>query len=103
MRFQELNAYFFCRWWKEAVCGGGVVEGRSEVSGVLYNATVHLNDAGKYSGNDDEAIGAFGDSEILVAMRREGETGISGEESVSGGEGDLALVSEWMFFSALKW
>ncbi|KAL8039905.1 hypothetical protein ABFX02_10G067000 [Erythranthe guttata] len=92
------------RWWKEAVCGGGVVDGASGVGGVLYNTTVQLNVAGKYRDNDDDNfIGVFGDSEVLVAMSRQEESGISGEEADSGGEGDLALVSEWMFFSALKW
>ncbi|KAI3443358.1 hypothetical protein Pfo_000023 [Paulownia fortunei] len=75
----------------------------SGVGGVLYSATVQLNGAGKGHGDEEEVIGGFGDSEILVGMRREGEAGISGEEGVSGGEGDLALVSEWMFFTALKW
>ncbi|KAK6131633.1 hypothetical protein DH2020_034647 [Rehmannia glutinosa] len=54
-------------------------------------------------GYEKEVIGGFKDSEILVGMRREGEAQISEEEGVSGGEGDLALVSEWMFFTALKW
>lgn len=89
-----------CRWWKEAVCGGGVVDG---VGGVLYNATIRLDGAGEDRGDEEEAVGGFGDSEILVGMSREGEVGISGDEGVSGGEGDLALVSEWMFFTALKW
>lgn len=79
-----------------------MVEGMSGVGGVLYNATVQLNGAGNDHGGE-EVIGGFGDSEILVGMRKEGEAGISGEEGVSGGEGDLALVSEWMFFTALKW
>ncbi|KAK6147356.1 hypothetical protein DH2020_018268 [Rehmannia glutinosa] len=73
------------------------------VGGVLYNATVQLSDAGIDHGYEEEVIGGFKDSEILVGMRREGEALISEEEGVSGGEGDLALVSEWMFFTALKW
>ncbi|KAK6139769.1 hypothetical protein DH2020_026445 [Rehmannia glutinosa] len=72
------------------------------VGGVLYNATVQLSDAGIDHGYEEEVIGGFKDSEILVGMRREGEALISEEEGVSGGEGDLALVSEWMFFTALK-
>ncbi|KAL0338741.1 UNVERIFIED_CONTAM: Ubiquitin carboxyl-terminal hydrolase 8 [Sesamum angustifolium] len=84
------------RWWKEAVCGGAVVDA---VAGVLYAATIQLDGAG----DEEEAIGGFGDSEILVGMSREGEVGISGDEGVSCGQGDLALVSEWMFFTALKW
>ncbi|KAL0346940.1 UNVERIFIED_CONTAM: Ubiquitin carboxyl-terminal hydrolase 8 [Sesamum calycinum] len=83
-------------WWKEAVCGGAVVDA---VAGVLYAATIQLDGAG----DEEEAIGGFGDSEILVGMSREGEVGISGDEGVSCGQGDLALVSEWMFFTALKW
>lgn len=72
-----------------------MVDETDEVCGVLYNATVQLN---------DEVIGGFGGSEILVCMRREEEAGISGgEDGDYGGEGDLALVSEWMFFTALKW
>ncbi|KAH6830170.1 ubiquitin-specific protease 8 [Perilla frutescens var. hirtella] len=86
------------RWWKEAASGGMVADEMNGVCGVLYNATVQLN------GHDgDEVIEGFGDSEILVGMRREEEVGISGEEGEYGGEGDLALVSEWMFFTALKW
>ncbi|XP_020553724.1 ubiquitin carboxyl-terminal hydrolase 8-like [Sesamum indicum] len=84
------------RWWKEAVSGGALVDG---VAGVLYTATIQLDGAG----DEEEAIGGFGDSEILVGMSREGEVGISGDEGVSCGQGDLALVSEWMFFTALKW
>ncbi|PIN10924.1 Ubiquitin-specific protease [Handroanthus impetiginosus] len=85
------------RWWKAAVCGGGVVDGMSAVRGVLYNAVLRLN------GDAEDVLGGFGDSEILLGMNREGEAWISGEEGVSGGEGHLALVSEWMFFTALKW
>lgn len=75
-----------------------MVDELNGVGGVLYNANVQLN------GHDgEELIGGFGDSEILVGMRREVDVGISGEEGDYGGEGDLALVSEWMFFTALKW
>ncbi|KAL8526927.1 hypothetical protein ACS0TY_015974 [Phlomoides rotata] len=88
------------RWWKEAVRGGGggnfVVDGG--VRGVLYNATAQMHDF--RDDGEDGAWSVFGDSDISVDMRREGEAGISGEE---GGVEDLALVSEWMFFTALKW
>ncbi|XP_057784693.1 ubiquitin carboxyl-terminal hydrolase 8-like [Salvia miltiorrhiza] len=86
------------RWWKEAACGGAVADETTGVCGVLYNATVQLNGHAP-----DESIGGFGDSEILVGLRREEEVGISGEEGNYSGEGDLALVSEWMFCTALKW
>ncbi|KAL3642785.1 hypothetical protein CASFOL_013600 [Castilleja foliolosa] len=67
------------RWWKEALCGGGGgFEGMDEIRGVLFDATASCKD-----------------SEIFVCMRR--------GEGVSGGDDDLALVSEWMFFTALKW
>lgn len=72
----------------------------SGVRGVLYNATAQLHDFGSDGGGEDGAWGVFGDSDISVDLRREGEAGISGEE---GGAEDLALVSEWMFFTALKW
>lgn len=66
--------------------------------GVLYNATVQFN------GHDgDEVIGSFGDSEILVGMRKQEEVSISGKQGEYGAEEGLALVSEWMFFTALKW
>ncbi|KAL1545616.1 ubiquitinyl hydrolase 1 [Salvia divinorum] len=54
-----------------------------------------------------------GESLYLVSFRwwkeaawnlwREEEASTSGEEANYDGEGDLALVSEWMFFTALKW
>ncbi|XP_051131118.1 ubiquitin carboxyl-terminal hydrolase 8-like [Andrographis paniculata] len=91
------------RWWKEAVCGGGAVDGMNGVEGVLYDATVRMNGGDEVNCDGEVVVGGFGDSEILVGMRREGETLISGEEGVSGGVEDLALVSEWMFFTALKW
>ncbi|KAG6427564.1 hypothetical protein SASPL_111810 [Salvia splendens] len=75
-------------WWKESVCGGAVVD---DTTAVLYDATAQLN-----GGVGDQSIGG---SEILVGLRREEEAGISGH----GGEGDLALLSEWMFFTSLKW
>lgn len=75
-----------------------MVDELNGVGGVLYNATVQLN-----CHDGEEVIRGFGDSEILVGMRREEEVGISGEEGEYGGEGDLTLVSEWMFFTALKW
>ncbi|CAA2989162.1 Hypothetical predicted protein [Olea europaea subsp. europaea] len=85
------------RWWKEAreaVCSGG--------GGVLYNVTTQLTVAGE---DEEKEVGmAVGsrDLEILVIMKREGEAKISEEERVSS-EGDFALVSEWMFLTALKW
>ncbi|KAG8376849.1 hypothetical protein BUALT_Bualt09G0106600 [Buddleja alternifolia] len=69
---------------------------------VPFRATVRLN----CDDDCEELMGGFGESEILVGMRREGEeeeAGISGEDGVYGGEGDLALVCEWMFLTALKW
>ncbi|XP_047960146.1 ubiquitin carboxyl-terminal hydrolase 8-like isoform X1 [Salvia hispanica] len=80
------------RWWNEAVCGGAVVE---DTTAVLYGATSQLN-----GGVADQSVGG---TEILVGLRREDEAGISGDEGNHGGEGDLALLSEWMFFTSLKW
>ncbi|GFQ03504.1 ubiquitin carboxyl-terminal hydrolase 8 [Phtheirospermum japonicum] len=91
------------RWWKEAVCGGGGFEGMNEVGGVLYNATAQMSGGGMDYDCEEEFMGGFKDSEISVGMRREEEAQVSGEESVSGGDDDLALVSEWMFFTSLKW
>ncbi|GER41821.1 ubiquitin carboxyl-terminal hydrolase [Striga asiatica] len=91
------------RWWKDAMCGGCRLEGADGVRGVLYNAMVQLNGGGVGDGWEGDFIGGFRDSEILVGMRREEEAEASGEEGVSGGSGDLALVSEWMFFTTLKW
>lgn len=45
----------------------------------------------------------FGEPEITVGMRREGEAGISREDGISGADGDFAMLSEWMFLRALKW
>ncbi|KAL6559087.1 hypothetical protein OROHE_006456 [Orobanche hederae] len=91
------------RWWKDAVRGGGGFEGVNGVGGVLYNVAVQLSGDGMDDGCQEEVSGRFTNSEILVGMRREGEAQVSGEEGVSAGDGDLALVSEWMFFTALKW
>ncbi|KAL2554151.1 ubiquitin-specific protease 8 [Forsythia ovata] len=89
------------RWWKEAreAVGSGGSGGLSG-GGVLYNGTAQVTDAF----DEEEGGMAVGrrDSEILVSMRRELESKISEEERVSS-EGDFALVSEWMFLTALKW
>lgn len=74
------------------MCGGAVVE---DTTAVLYGATSQLN-----GGVADQSVGG---TEILVGLRREDEAGISGDEGNHGGEGDLALLSEWMFFTSLKW
>ncbi|KAL6521225.1 hypothetical protein OROGR_017794 [Orobanche gracilis] len=90
-------------WWKDAVRGGGGFEGVNGVGGVLYNVAVQLSGDGMDDGCQEEVSVRFTESEILVGMRREGEAQVSGEEGVCAGDGDLALVSEWMFFTALKW
>ncbi|CAA2980736.1 ubiquitin carboxyl-terminal hydrolase 8-like [Olea europaea subsp. europaea] len=85
------------RWWKEAreaVCSGG--------DGVLYNGTAQLTGAGEDEEKKAGMAAGRRDSKILVSMKREGEAKISEEERVSS-EGDFALVSEWMFLTALKW
>ncbi|XP_073277721.1 ubiquitin carboxyl-terminal hydrolase 8-like isoform X1 [Primulina huaijiensis] len=90
-------------WWKEAVCDGGIDGESSGIPhGVLYNATVHLNGAGEEDEQGEEMEG-FGESEITVDMRREGEAGIRYEDGISGNDGDFAMLSEWMFLRALKW
>ncbi|KAL2506677.1 Ubiquitin carboxyl-terminal hydrolase [Abeliophyllum distichum] len=69
------------RWWKEAreaVYSGG--SGGLSGGGVLYNGTARVIDA-----FDEEGGMTVGrrDLEILLSMRREGESKISEEERVS--------------------
>lgn len=70
--------------------------------GVLYNGTARLTGAGEDEEKEEGMTVGRRDSEILVSMKREGEAKISEEERVSS-EGDFALVSEWMFLTAIKW
>ncbi|KAL3628125.1 hypothetical protein CASFOL_027171 [Castilleja foliolosa] len=91
------------RWLKDAVCGGGGFEGMNEVRGVLYNATAQLSGSGMDCDYEEVFMGGYKDSEISVGMSRARDAEVSGEEGFSGGSDDLALVSEWMFFTALKW
>ncbi|KAK4480926.1 hypothetical protein RD792_011784 [Penstemon davidsonii] len=99
------------RWWKEAVCGGSI-SGVDIDSGVLYSTNVQLNESRGEWDMDIGGFGGFGESEILLGMRREGGAGISGQEEDEEEEededrvscqGDFTLVSEWMFLTALKW
>ncbi|GER26996.1 ubiquitin carboxyl-terminal hydrolase [Striga asiatica] len=90
------------RWWKEAVSGGLRSEGMDGVGSVLYNAIVKLSDVRVEEDSEGDFFGGFRDPEIMLDMRRDGEAEVSGQEGVSGSDGDFALVSEWMFFTVLK-
>lgn len=81
--------------------------GRVLEDGVMYSTAVRLSNRDDLGGNVVHTPG-FGESEIFLDMRRQGEVGCSGrgkevEENGVAAGGSFALVTEWMFLTALKW